>query len=157
MTDQENPTAESGSAIRKPTFNVPAWTGPIVTFVGAVSYFLFFVQFAELRDFPWVNLPLVALGVLISFFGLRRVFSITEYKTASKVFATLGFLFSLGIGSLFCFYIFDLSYRMPGVEGISQVADVAPDFSLPDQNNTTVQLADFQGKKLVITFYRGHW
>ena len=29
----------------------------------------------------------------------------------------------------------------------------APDFSLPDQNGSTVRLSDFQGKKVVLYFY----
>ena len=137
--------------------NYLAWIGPIVTLVGALSYFLYFFQFADFRDFPWVNLPLVAFGVILSIAGLRKAFSSTGYKFLSKSFATLGFLFSLGLGALFCIYIFFLSYQMPGVEGVSQVAEAAPDFALPDQDNKTVKLTDFQEKKLVISFYRGHW
>lgn len=161
MTDHEITTPAMKSDVvaqtQKPAVNYLAWIGPIVTLVGAISYFVYFVQFADLRDFPWVNLPLVALGVILSVVGLWRAFSNAGYKFLSKAFASVGFLFSLGLGALFCFYIFGLSYQMPGVEGVSQVADAAPSFSLPDQDNKAVQLADFQGKNLVITFYRGHW
>lgn len=161
MTDNEITTSVMQNEVvaqpQKPGLNYLAWIGPIVTLVGAISYFLYFVRFADLRDFPWVNLPLVALGVVFSVVGLSRAFSRAGYKLRSKAIASLGFLFSLGLGSLFCFYIFSLSYQMPSVEGVSQVTDAAPDFSLPDQSNQTVQLADFKGKNLVITFYRGHW
>ena len=34
-----------------------------------------------------------------------------------------------------------------------QVGDVAPDFSLPDQNGKLVSLADFRGKAVVLYFY----
>ncbi|MFM9042275.1 MAG: thioredoxin-dependent thiol peroxidase [Vulcanococcus sp.] len=34
-----------------------------------------------------------------------------------------------------------------------QVGDVAPEFSLPDQNGDTVSLASFRGKRVVIYFY----
>jgi peroxiredoxin Q/BCP len=34
-----------------------------------------------------------------------------------------------------------------------KVGDVAPQFSLPDQNNQTVSLSDFVGKKVLIYFY----
>lgn len=141
----------------KPSVNYLAWSGPIVTLVGALSYFLYFVQFANLRDFPWVNLPLVALGLFCSVAGVWRAFSNAGYKFLSRALASVGLLFSLGLGVLFCFYIFSLSYQMPGVEGVSQIADTAPSFSLPDENNKTVQLTDFRGKNLVIAFYRGHW
>ena len=51
---------------RRPSLNYGAWLGPLVTFVGAISYFVYFVRFADLRDFPWVNLPLVGLGAMLS-------------------------------------------------------------------------------------------
>jgi len=34
-----------------------------------------------------------------------------------------------------------------------QIGDIAPDFSLPDQNGTTVRLSDFKGQRVVIYFY----
>ncbi len=35
-----------------------------------------------------------------------------------------------------------------------KVGDMAPDFSLPDQNGQTVRLSDFQGKQgVVLAFY----
>ena len=161
MSDQEDQTTAMGSEAaaqtQKPAVNYFAWIGPVVTFVGALSYFLFFVQFPDLRDFPWVNFPLISAGLLCSLAGLRRVFSHSGYQFLSKAFASLGFLFSLALGALFCFYIFDLSYQMPGAEGVPQVADSAPSFLLIDQDNQAVNLANVQGKKLVIAFYRGYW
>ncbi len=34
-----------------------------------------------------------------------------------------------------------------------QTGDTAPDFSAPDQNETTVRLADFKGRRLFVFFY----
>jgi peroxiredoxin Q/BCP len=34
-----------------------------------------------------------------------------------------------------------------------QIGDAAPEFSLPDQNGNTVNLADFRGQRVVIYFY----
>ena len=34
-----------------------------------------------------------------------------------------------------------------------EIGTKAPDFSLPDQNGSTVRLSDFQGKKVVLYFY----
>jgi len=34
-----------------------------------------------------------------------------------------------------------------------QLGDKAPDFSLPDQDDVSVSLADFQGKWLIFYFY----
>ncbi len=46
------------------------WLAPLITFVGFVSYYLVFVNIPALRDFPWVNLPLVALGAVLAIVGL---------------------------------------------------------------------------------------
>jgi thioredoxin-dependent peroxiredoxin len=37
------------------------------------------------------------------------------------------------------------------------LGQVAPDFTLPDQNGHAVHLADARGHKAVIVFYRGYW
>ncbi len=34
-----------------------------------------------------------------------------------------------------------------------KIGDKAPNFSCPDQNGNTIQLSDYQGKKLVLFFY----
>ena len=46
---------------------------------------------------------------------------------------------------------------MPSKEGVVNVSDAAPTFSVQDQNGKTVKLTDFAGKKLVVSFYRGFW
>jgi len=53
--------------------NHAIWLGPIVTFAGAVSYFLYFARFPSLRDVPWVNLPIVAGDVRLSDLRGRKV------------------------------------------------------------------------------------
>lgn len=143
--------------LRGLSLNYLAWLGPIVTFVGAVSYFVYFVRFPDLRDFPRVNLPLVGIGVILSIVGLDRAFRVPGHGLKSKVFASIGGLASVGLAALFCFYIFSLSYQMPATDGVVEVSQPAPEFSLQDQNKQVVKLADYRGKKLVIAFYRGHW
>lgn len=34
-----------------------------------------------------------------------------------------------------------------------KTGDIAPDFTLPDQNGNPVSLSDFAGKKVVLYFY----
>ena len=53
-----------------------------------------------------------------------------------------------------------LVVSMPVLAGAAEivtkvkVGDVAPDFTLPDQNNKPVKLSDFRGKKnVVLAFY----
>ena len=38
------------------------------------------------------------------------------------------------------------------------IGDIAPDFTLQDQNNNRVALSDARGKRpVVLVFYRGYW
>ncbi len=146
-----------GDSPRRVSFNYFAWIGPLVTFVGAISYFVYFVYFPDLRDFPWVNLPLVGIGAILSIIGIHRAFQVPGYGVVSKAFASLGLAQPVGLAALFCFYIFSFSYQMPDANGVTEVSQPAPEFSLLDQNKQVVKLSDYRGKNLVITFYRGHW
>lgn len=157
MTETERAMAASdetqASRLKR---NHLVWLGPIVVFVGAISYFLYFVRFPDLRDFPWVNLPLVVLGAAISLVGVAR--SMTKGRSLlGKVFAIGGCLFSLALCGLFCFYIFSLSSQIPGPESIVKVESIVPSLSLKDQNGAVINLAENNGKKAVLVFYRGWW
>lgn len=159
MTNSETASEQSplNGHVQGLSLNYFAWLGPIVTFVGAVSYFVYFVHFPDLRDFPWVNLPLVGIGAILSIVGLNRAFRVPGYGLKSKIFASIAGLAAVGLAALFCFYIFRLSYQIPATDGVVEVSQAAPEFSLQDQNKQVVKLADYRGKKLIIAFYRGHW
>ena len=134
------------------------WLGPIIALVGGVSYFLVFAQFPVLRDFPWLNLPLMILGVLASFAGVWVASKRPRdsWGRRSKIaLATLGFAASLGLLSLFVWYIVDFSSRLPDPPSLAGKA--APDFVLSSTQGDTVQLSDYRGKKILLVFYRGHW
>jgi hypothetical protein len=141
----------------RPGINLWVWIGPLVVFTGAVTYFVFFAYFPTLRDFPWVNLPIVALGLVASAQGLRRAFVDARHSVFARMFAGVGFLLSLAITALFSAYIFFLSYQLPETVDVVQVAQAVPDFALPDQHRQTVQLSNLLGRKIVLDFYRGHW
>jgi hypothetical protein len=140
----------------RPGRNHLLWIGPLVVFVGAVSYFLVFARYPALRDFPWVNLPLVLLGVLLVAVGVRRTLA-RDSGVRKKIFGTLALVFSLIIAGLFCFYVFSLSYGMPEPSDLTAKLETAPDFSLADQDGRTVTLSDLRGRNVIIVFYRGHW
>ena len=132
------------------------WLGPLITFGGAVSYFLFFARFPALRDFPWVNFPLVLGGLILSFVGLRRAFDkASAYR--GKWLGWLGTLFSLLVGGMFGWYVFYYSYSVPPVSAKTAGLEFAPEFELVDQEGRHVRLSDFRGRKVVLVFYRGFW
>ncbi len=132
------------------------WLGPLVVFLGTISYFLLFARFPSLRDFPWVNLPIVLIGLALSTAALRIAFR-PPTAARRKIAAIAGFAVSLLLTLLFHAYVFFLSYQLPEPTTVAQAQDIAPDFSLPDHNGKTVKRSDFLGRKLVIVFYRGHW
>ncbi len=137
--------------------NLAVWLGPLVVFAGAVSYFTFFARFPLLRDFPWVNLPVVVLGLGLSVYGVRRAYADVTRGLLARALAGTAFLLSLVLTLLFAAYVFFLSYKLPEADGVLQVAQAAPDFTLLDQQGQTIQLLDLRGKKVVLAFYRGHW
>jgi hypothetical protein len=128
----------------------------LITFSGAVSYFLIFARFPKLRDFPWVNLPLVLAGLILSFAGLRRAFDkASSYR--GKWLGSLGALFSLLVGGMFGWYVFYYSYTVPPTSEKTAGLEIAPGFELMDQEGRHVRLSDFRGRKVVLVFYRGFW
>jgi len=134
----------------------PLWLGPVIVLAGVLSYFTYFARFAALRDFPWLNLPLVVLGLLLSALGSWIAFRVPG-RRRKKILAALAFGFSLSLSSLFGFYVFVLSYALPSPTTETLALTQAPEFELLDQHERPVRLADFRGRKLVLAFYRGHW
>jgi hypothetical protein len=132
------------------------WIGPLLTFVGGVTYFLYFARIPALRDVPWVNLPLVLGGLVLSLVAVGRGFA-RRAPYRGKVLGSLGAVFSLLIASLFTMYIFVWSYGLPAPGERTLSLGTAPDFILTDQHGAPVSLADLRGRKVVLTFYRGHW
>ena len=131
-----------------------AWIAPLIVFGGMVSYFLVFSRWAALRDFPWVNLPLVLGGVALSIvaWGKRK-----RGSKLSVFFAASGLVFSVLIAALFCTYVFYLSSTLPQAQAATMEMERAPGFALTDQHGDIVQLADLRGKKVVLVFFRGFW
>lgn len=131
------------------------WLAPLITFAGFVSYYLVFVNIPALRDFPWVNLPLVALGAALAIAGL-----LSGWKSGGRLkrsFLALGTLFSIAVAGLLFAYVFVISYQMPAESETTVALEIAPDFTLDDANGMPVSLADFRGKKVVLSFFRGFW
>jgi len=132
------------------------WLGPLVVFTGAVSYFLFFTRFPDLRDFPWVNLPWVLIGLAMSVMGLLRAYR-PDSGPRSRILGSLGLMASLTLGGLFLFYVFVFSYMVPAPTAQTLALTDAPDFELSDHQGKPVRLSQFRGRRVLLTFYRGFW
>ncbi len=136
--------------------NHALWLGPLVTLVGAVSYFLIFARFPPLRDFPWVNLPLVAAGVVLTGLGLLAAYHGGAVRRR-RIVAPIAFGASALVAAAFVFYVFGVSYWLPAPTERARTLGTAPGFELTDHEGGLRRLADFRGKKVVLTFYRGFW
>lgn len=132
------------------------WLGPFLTFAGAVSYFVFFSMYPVVRDFPWINLPIVLSGVVVSGVGAwRSILRTTGFWR--RFLGVIGCAFSGAVACLFCAYIFYISYQLPEATSVSLNLSEPSEFSLVDHNGRHVRLTDYRGRKLVLSFYRGHW
>ncbi len=132
------------------------WGGFLFTFAAAVSYFLYFAKFPSLRDIPWLNLPLVMLGMIIALVGAFRIYR-QRGRLIGKAFASIGALLSVAIAAAFNYYIFSLSYQIPVADEAPLRAETAPDFTLLDHTGKEVSLSDYRGKNVALVFYRGYW
>ena len=132
------------------------WIGPLLGVAGVLSYFMVFARFAALRDFPWINLPLVVLAAAVSGIGVWRAYGRSQIFRG-KVLSLLGFAVSLFFAGLFILYIFSVSYSLPTASEATLQLTRAPDFALTAMDGETVRLSDFRGRKVALIFYRGHW
>ena len=131
------------------------WLAPAIAFVGFISYFTVFVWFPPLRDVPWVNVPMVLLGVLLGVVGLLGGWKGSGWRRRSLYLG--GALASVLIAGLLCLYIYSISYQMPPISSVTENLEKAPEFSLSDADGKMVALSDYRGKKVIISFYRGFW
>ena len=144
--------------------NWPIWIGFVLTLFAFLSYPFIFINWPVTRDFPWVNLGLFVIALVLLVIGLRRAFKPGRRllsKIAAPIFATL----SLLVIALFIFVAFIESRRLPASENAPGVGQKAPAFTLADTNNQPVTLADLLGqpisnkpvKGVLLIFYRGYW
>ena len=162
-------------------FNWQIWAGFLLSVFAFMSYPLLFVRFAVTRDFPWANLLLFAVAVVLTLWGVRRAFASDRRrprlaKIGGSVLATLSVL----VLGLFIFSVFIFARWMPAAHGAPQVGQKAPDFTLTDTNGKSVSLAQllsmppdanlgtagvapqYEGsgrrpRGVLLIFYRGYW
>jgi hypothetical protein len=159
----------------KRSWNWAVWTGALLVFLGVVSYPLFFVRFPALRDFPWANLPMIALGLALLALGLMRAFRHSDLFRG-KIFGSVLGLLALAFSGFFLYGTFiGARHVLPVSHDAPRVGQTAPDFTLPDSQNHPVSLTGAlnspftpesaigaekgaaQTAGVVLIFYRGYW
>jgi hypothetical protein len=130
------------------------WVGPVLALLGVWSYFAIFAFWPATRDFPWVNLLILALALGLSILGARRSWGQTLARRL------LG-LVSVGVSGLLAavlvLYCFKLSYDLPPEDPALAIGQPIPALTLLDQQGDAFELAPAAAERLVLVFYRGHW
>src|SRR5260370_40472484 len=139
------------------------WTGLLITVLGALSNFLYFINPPAQSLLPWINFIVPAIGLLIVLVGLRRVVAQRRsygVKILGGVFALV--CLALAGGSTLGFFH---ARDIPESSGAPRPGQKAPDFALADSSGQTVLLSRLlskpaQGdppKAVLLVFYRGFW
>jgi hypothetical protein len=141
----------------KRKWNWPIWVGFIIAVGGLFSY-EFFVQFPVTRDFPWVNLLFFAAAGTFLAIGLVRAFGRPQLYRG-KIFGSIFAVLSLCLFALFAYGVFYEVRQVPPSTSAPHVGQKAPEFTLLDQNDEPMALADLvsRAKAVVLIFYRGFW
>ena len=136
----------------------------MLTLFAFFSYSFLFIEWPITRDFPWVNLILFAIAMVLLFLGLRRAFK-PDKRIVAKIFSSLAGALGLLLLAGFLFLFFVEGRRLPASAAAPQVGQKAPDFTLTDPNNKLVTLAQLLSepinnkpvKGVLLIFYRGYW
>ena len=145
-------------------FNWPLWAGFLLTFLAFLSYPFLFIEWPITRDFPWLNLLLFAVALVLLFVGIRRAF-MPERRVISKIVAPILATISVLVIALFIFIAFIQSRWLPASQSAPAVGQKAPEFTLTDTNGQPVTLASLLSqpihnkppKGVLLIFYRGYW
>lgn len=148
--------------IRK--LNWPIWLAFILAVLTFLLYPFFFVRFPITRDFPWANLPLFLIALVLLAIGLRRAFA-PDRRLGSKISAAIVSLLTLGVIAMFVVVVFVAARNLPASHGAPQIGQKAPDFTLTDSTGKQVALSELlttpiKGKPpkgVLMMFYRGYW
>ena len=147
-------------------FNWPLWVGLLLTLGGGFSFLLVFVWIPATRDFPWANLLIFLIAVVLLIVGIRRGFASDRRRPIlSKIATSLVALFSFAFIALFIFSVFVFARWLPPSKGAPQVGQKAPEFTLQDTTGTQVSLNQLLSepvngtapKSVLLVFYRGYW
>lgn len=130
------------------------WIGFVIVLLGALSYFMVFAMYPATRDFAWVNLPVVVLGLVVAIFGIRG----WRRRTGRGQVITVTFgALSVVLAAWFVYYLFHFTYQVPSPTTTATELEQPLGFTLPDHHGNPVSLDDYQGRRLVISFFRGSW
>ena len=147
-------------------FNWPLWVGFVLTLAAFMTYVSVFVWFPITRDFPWANLLMFLIAVVLLVMGVRRGFAAGRpHPARSKIITSIIATLSVAVIGFFIFTVFVAARWLPPSKGAPQVGQQAPDFTLTDTTGKQVSLTELRTapidgkapKGVLLVFYRGYW
>lgn len=147
-------------------FNWPLWVGFVLTLAAFMTYVSVFVWFPITRDFPWANLLMFLIAVVLLVMGVRRGFAADRpHPVRSKIITSIIATLSVAVIGFFIFTVFVAARWLPPSKGAPQVGQQAPDFTLTDTTGKQVSLTELRTapidgkapKGVLLVFYRGYW
>lgn len=153
------------SPVNQRRTNSALWYGLLITLVGIVTQFLYFLRLPPPvpHTLPWINLLLPVIGLIYVVIGLARAFNQSAVyggKIWGSVLTVIALL--LVVGGAF---LFRQTRAVPNSAGAPQVGQHLPEFTLADSSGELTSLlqlfaasADSSPPKAVLlVFYRGYW
>lgn len=125
------------------------WCGFVVALLGFVAYFGLTLQQPGSASYTWIHEVLVLLGASATV--------IAVWRGRRRWLSWVGAGFVALLACLLLAYVHVISFQLPSTEGVIELAQQAPDFSLPGPDGQSVSLEVYRGKPLVLVFYRGYW
>jgi hypothetical protein len=145
-------------------FNWQIWAGLLLSLFAFLSYPTLFVQWPLTRDFPWANILLFVIAIILIYVGVRRAFE-TGRSMFAKVAAVLFTTVSVLTVAVFVFMAFVMARWLPASAAAPTVGAKAPEFTLKDTNERSVSLTELlstqngagKTRGVLLIFYRGYW
>ena len=116
------------------------------------THYLWLIPQEKVPEKPTAHSAAMALAVVL---GLAAPVLSVLFQSDLAMFEAPIELMAIS-GAAGFFYLMSQA-PMPDGHRTFNVGDVLPEFSAPDQDGATVNLADFRGDRVLIKFFRGHW
>jgi len=155
----------TASTPNKRRFPRSLWLGLLLVLAAPVLFMMVFIRFPVTRDVPWATLLMFALGIGL----LARAFMKAYRDRATyrgKVMAPIALVFGVALGGFFAYGTLIGTRHLPASSAAPRAGQLAPGFTLPDQDGRPVSLAELLASApgaagrpggVVLIFFRGHW
>lgn len=145
-------------------FNWQIWAGFVLSVFAFISYPTIFVEWPVTRNFPWANILLFIIAMVLVAVGIRKAFG-PGRKTLSRIGSVLLSALSFASLAFFIFMVFVMGRWLPASTGAPTVGAKVPDFTLADTSGRQVSLTELTStpaggdktRGVLLVFYRGYW